>query len=261
MKHRWIENCRVDSYLWALLRARGEDETVLDREIARTLLILRWQRAIQPYVGFFKKYVRLLQTAWRYIHGRYRGARPPVYQHPLAPSGAAFGGAFTATGTGFAFPNPPAAPAAPAAPTAPIPNAGIRTGEVVAYRCWILKDGLLYSAYQSEFVWPPGEVVEGDPHDDYEGIHGFKDRLSACQYIQLFEDAHARGIFSHLEVPPDASIVSGTVALWGTIVEHERGYRASYAAVKSIDDSPNYDDAAIRKTYKLNRKRKVKRDE
>ena len=50
--------------------------------------------------------------------------------------------------------------------------------------------------------------------------------------------------------------VTGTVDLWGDVFEHERGYRASKAAVRSIDDSPHYDAKALRKLYGLNKRKK-----
>ena len=54
------------------------------------------------------------------------------------------------------------------------------------------------------------------------------------------------------------TIVSGKVYLWGEVVEHERGYRASKAAVASIDSSPNYNATVLRKRYGLTRARKKK---
>jgi hypothetical protein len=35
--------------------------------------------------------------------------------------------------------------------------------------------------------------------------------------------------------PSQHSMALGTIEMWGEIVEHERGYRASFARVKSID--------------------------
>ena len=35
------------------------------------------------------------------------------------------------------------------------------------------------------------------------------------------------------------------------MVEHERGYRAQFARIVVIDDSPHYDAAALRKLYKI----------
>lgn len=41
-------------------------------------------------------------------------------------------------------------------------------------------------------------------------------------------------VFMELEVYPSTYIV-GTVYMWGEVVEHERGYRAEYASIKSLD--------------------------
>ena len=66
---------------------------------------------------------------------------------------------------------------------------------------------------------------------------------SACSYVGWNEDK-------------DNILVTGTVDLWGDVYEHVRGYRASKATIASIDDSPNYDAAVLRKLYGLNKKRK-----
>jgi hypothetical protein len=96
---------------------------------------------------------------------------------------------------------------------------------------------LLYSAYQDHVCWKPGEIMEGDPSVYGEGIHAFKDLLGMGHYGNLYLE--------------EGTIVSGTVELWGEVYEHERGYRASKAAIASIDDSPFYDAAALRKLYGL----------
>jgi len=45
------------------------------------------------------------------------------------------------------------------------------------------------------------------------------------------------------------SFALGTVHLWGEVVEHERGYRASHAAVRSIDEAYGVDLADLRNRY------------
>lgn len=97
--------------------------------------------------------------------------------------------------------------------------------------------------FMEQVVWEPDKPMEGAPDVDIdEGVHAFKDRLAVGDY----------GYRPHSGV----TVVSGTVELWGMVIEHERGYRAQYAAIKSIDDSPFYDAKAIRKRYGLTRRRR-----
>ena len=92
------------------------------------------------------------------------------------------------------------------------------------------------------------KTAEGDPSQPNQGVHGFKYRYDACSYLSGFETLDSFGV--------EAAVISGTVELWGNVYEHTRGYRASKARIASIDDSPNYDAAALRKKYGLNRRRK-----
>lgn len=105
--------------------------------------------------------------------------------------------------------------------TAPIPISEILIGEIVAWRAWHVESGYLKS-YSQDVVWPPGEPVTGKvpSGEDGGGIHAFRDRR------RLFEFMKNGG-----------PMVWGSVALWGDIVEHELGYRAENAAVRSIDGS------------------------
>jgi hypothetical protein len=123
---------------------------------------------------------------------------------------------------------------------------GIVAGEIIGYRCWRIENGLLRSVYQSD-VWQPGQILEGRELGDWDqrGIHAWKDSGSEQyhDYIRsylnqgsdpftamiLWGKTSARGV----EARP--AMVTGTVFLWGDVVEHERGYRAEYARVRSLD--------------------------
>ena len=215
---RW----NLDDYTATLLSSKGDDEYAVSREVKRTLRSPRyvWYRFTQ---------------VWRYVRGRHWRAGSQVHGSPVAPPGGSAGGYTIPPGYTVSIPT-----TSPITTGGTFEDAGIRAGEVVAYRCWWLNkdDGLLHSMYQSEFVWRPGETVEGDPARPNEGVHGFKRRLDACAYMHGY-DEHP------------AAIVSGTVDLWGEVYEHERGYRASKARIASIDDSPHYDAAALRRLYKI----------
>lgn len=102
----------------------------------------------------------------------------------------------------------------------PVERAGIKVGEIIAYRIWLIKDGYLES-YSAERIWAPEEKMSGKPSDNgMDGIWAFKDK--------------GRAIKKMLET--STSSVYGSVKLWGKVVEHELGYRAEYAKIISLDD-------------------------
>jgi hypothetical protein len=233
---RWLEQRREDSYLDDLMRTKGQDDGIVSSEIGRVLFSVRMRSRVAPWIVLAKSPWYFLCDAWEYVHGRYRKAGPPVYSSPVIQSS---GGAGTigvaAAGPGFA---PIAVP--PANPAPAFDDAGVRAGEVTAYRCWRLEpDGMLHSMHMSSFWWVPGQVMEGKPEPpDNDGIHAFKSPVDAYSY------AGPTGGLNRV-------IVTGKVDLWGDVYEHERGYRASKARISAIDDSPYYDAAALRKLYKI----------
>lgn len=245
---RRSRNDATDMYASLMLRPldQGELDRVTDNRIKSILFWERWQRHSEPYLAIFK-------LAGEFIRGRYRQSAKKVRSSTDPASGTSAGASgipvtqfagpagFTAGYAGVAT----AAPASSGGVAGPVfEDAGIKAGEVVAYRAWRLRDGILYSCYQSNFSWKPGETVEGNPDNLSEGVHAFKSMLNACRYGVSYDG--------------DGKIVTGTVELWGDVYEHERGYRASKAAIKWIDDSPEYDAKALRKLYELTRSRKKK---
>jgi hypothetical protein len=225
-----------DGYLRALIDSRGGDDKVVDLEVKKVLFWLRLQQALLPWFTLARSTAQLGRLAWEKTGGRYwKSDQKNNGSAGQTSGGGAGAGGFTAASVGT-FNIPTASPA----PT--IEDAGIRAGEITAYRCWRLgANGLLYSMIMRECVWKPGQIMEGDV--ERYGIHGFKSLLAVGGYG-----------YSQHEI-----IVSGTIEMWGTVVEHERGYRSSKAAVASIDDSPDYDAKALRKTYGLVKRRKKKK--
>lgn len=241
----------TDMYADLMLRPldQGELDRVTDNRVKSILFWERWHRHSEPYLAIFK-------LAGEFVRGRYRQSTKKIRSSTDPASGTSTGtsgipvtqfagpAGFTA---GFAG-STTAGPASSGGVTGPVfEDAGIKAGEVVAYRAWRLRDGILHSCYRSDFPWQPGEVVEGDPDKLSEGVHAFKSLLNACRYGVGYD-----------EYSSDEKIVTGTVELWGDVYEHERGYRASKAAIKWIDDSPEYDAKALRKLYGLTRIRKKK---
>jgi hypothetical protein len=150
----------------------------------------------------------------------------------------------------FTKPEPPA-----------IPYAGIRAGELIGHRLWWLIDGQLCSLAHRR-IWQPGETVAGDTQklvNDWSfllgpniwgGTYAFfsaeqmggeiKDCLEA---IQSSNDTRQRLAGMSALLSPlfwrgsleAGGVVAGTIKMWGEVIEHERGYRAEFAKLNSID--------------------------
>ncbi len=109
-------------------------------------------------------------------------------------------------------------------PLTSLPNSGLETGEIIAWRHWFSFDDsqFLLSVRKVDNhypIWPPGEPMTGEPSDyNTAGVHAWKTKRAALEYMNAC----------------NAGVV-GRVALWGEIIEHERGYRAQYAKVVSLD--------------------------
>lgn len=125
-------------------------------------------------------------------------------------------------------------------PKLPLKRESIACGEIIGHRCWLVITAnscpLLRSVYQEDF-WPPNAPLEGRGLEDWNsrGIHAWKhpDSKQFFEYIRSYLD-NSHSLLSY-EIPYHHAVVTGTVALWGDVVEHEHGYRAEFARVKSID--------------------------
>ena len=102
-----------------------------------------------------------------------------------------------------------------------------RAGEIIGWRSWRLRNGLLNSVFVS-YTWHPGVFERSsakrygpseDPAGDNLGYHAFRDKEQAEQ------DASWHGWYP---------AVIGSVAMWGEVIEHQYGWRSEYAAVRSI---------------------------
>lgn len=143
-------------------------------------------------------------------------------------------------------------------PTKPIEDAGIRAGEVIARRCWRVIRDRLHSTYQQKHVWKPGEPMTGDVRHEY-GVHAFKEDSSIEEYIlenRIYDQAFIIIADGGWVRPKTTPFAVGTILLWGEIVEHERGYRAEFAKIASIDRVEGADEdpgmlERLRTTYAL----------
>ena len=134
-----------------------------------------------------------------------------------------------------------------ARPKPPLRRDGVVAGEIVGYRCWRVENGLLRSVYQTD-VWNPGHVLEGRELGDWDsrGIHAWKDSGSKEYHDYIRSYLNRDGGISwtvvggmiqlddHERIGKPA-MATGTAFLWGDVVEHQRGWRAEYARVRSLD--------------------------
>lgn len=252
---KWVLKRMDERFVEGLFDAQmaGKLDEHTGRQVRWILLSLRWQRAIYPYLQIFK-------LMWEIVRGKYWRAAKKIHSgsDPASSTGPGAGGVPVAQFTSYAggFTSGGSGPAGttagviitnsgPGYPTASVfEDSGIKAGEVTGYRCWLLNQdtGLLHSIIYTEYVWEPGKTYEGDPSDGHAGIYAYKSVL----------DLHNYG-------SPDPNHVSGTIDMWGEVYEHTRGYRAQYAAIASIDDSPHYDAAKLRELYGLNKKKRKKK--
>jgi len=112
----------------------------------------------------------------------------------------------------------------------PVPSCAPETGEIIGYRAWRVwwerPDKPFLGALHRTVYWMPGEPMQGSLHaDDNGGVFAYK--LSGLVMGHLAETrAGQKGQIYAL----------GTVKMWGTVYEHEYGYRAEFAKVVGIDD-------------------------
>lgn len=138
-------------------------------------------------------------------------------------------------------------------PKPPLKREGIVAGEIVGFRCWRVEHGLLRSVYQGDH-WHPGQVLQGRELGDWDsrGIHAWKDPaskeyhdyirgyLNNCDPVMIWAPF---GVDINRPTEKRPAMVTGTAYLWGDVVEHERGWRAEFARVRSLDWL--YPDAAM----------------
>lgn len=100
-------------------------------------------------------------------------------------------------------------------------------GYITAIRQWQF-ERLLHSIVVT-YTWEPWTPAEGDPYVPYTmNQHGLGVYAVKLDYEKLLGEYWEYG-----------KIVTGTVALWGKIVEHEWGYRAQYAYPLSFEHCTN----------------------
>jgi hypothetical protein len=111
-----------------------------------------------------------------------------------------------------------------AEPLPPVEHAGTTFGELVGWRIWGLSHGYLTS-YSADYAWLPGHPAEGAVEDHGNGgVWAFKEAPRA------FKKA-LDSVGSNLV----EGWVTGSIWMYGEVVEHQIGYRSQYATVRSIE--------------------------
>ena len=119
----------------------------------------------------------------------------------------------------------------------------IRAGEIIGWRFWRLRNGLLNSVIVP-YTWRPGVFERSSSKQrgfKNPGYHAFRDKEQA-----------KREAFFHACWSP---CVIGSVAMWGEVIEHQYGWRSEYAAVQSITEITG-DNSLWSKQYLLQELRK-----
>jgi hypothetical protein len=190
--------------------------------------------------------------------GGYRQADPTAYGHPADSTSDGAGGADS---DGAAVNNTGRAPRLRAGIDARravksdaervIPYAGIRIGELTGYRVWWIIEGALCSLGHRR-LWQPGEVISGDVDDTirlngniWGGVYSFASAEKREEVLlnemqdRIVGTTRMAGLgisFAMLGPAHEAqAFVTGTIKMWGEVVEHEYGYRAQLSTVRSLD--------------------------
>jgi hypothetical protein len=175
-------------------------------------------------------------------NGQHRRASAPAYGRPLDRADHGARGAVTFPSAFLTWDIAKAEPPQP--PT--IPYAGIRTGEIIGHRLWWVIGSSICSLAHDR-IWLPDETISADTNECicdgpiyriWGGTYAFASR-ERCENEARFL-LEMRGfqwgvpVFAGWMIAVDG-FVAGTVKMWGDVVEHETGYRAQFAKLRSLD--------------------------
>lgn len=126
------------------------------------------------------------------------------------------------------------------APPKPKLATTIKHGEITAWRAWKVSPGGYLHSMSAGTMWSPGQPmsIAAGPQglgglDDGFGVHAWKIEAQAHDYIAGSLDA-----------------IVGEVELWGEVIEHQEGYRAEYAKIKSLNwATPNLNLRDLQRRY------------
>jgi hypothetical protein len=115
-------------------------------------------------------------------------------------------------------------------------------GEIVGHRYWVVSwDGNLFGPHSWRH-WHPDEAMSGEvSKSGHVGVYALKTRDLVERFVANVTARRelAKTWRSPPLLPPQqghVALVVGTVSLWGTIWEHETGFRAQFGRVRTIDE-------------------------
>lgn len=167
-------------------------------------------------------------------HGRHRSPASKAQGYPTQARSSAYARAKSVLYSPAYFtwdePEPPA-----------VTDAGIRAGEITALRAWRVRGGRLFSVYIEGHEWFPGQPASGDVNGNSRGVHAFRGLQDVHSYLAMkrMEEQwihRVTDVFYDLPSQQERQgYVIGTIELWGNVIEHERGYRAEFGQIASLD--------------------------
>jgi len=109
-----------------------------------------------------------------------------------------------------------------------LPKDDARRVDLIGWRIWRVTSLGYLQAITADSIYMPGVAMVahteiGDAQSTASGVHAFKDFAGVAKE----SDDYRKQV--------GGAYAIGTVQLWGEVVEHERGYRAERAMIRSID--------------------------
>jgi hypothetical protein len=174
-------------------------------------------------------------------YGQHRGTYQTVYGSPTGRTSAGGGAITPGDPLKVTVIRPSANPELHT-----LENAGIRAGSIIAHRMWIYRAGISPGLRSLAMIcyWPETGLMTGDV-STY-GVYSFNSEEHLKE--------HKAGVLTLPFLIGGLTAVFGTVAIWGQVVEHERGYRSEFARIKSLTSAIGIDKGDlpdIRAYYKV----------
>jgi hypothetical protein len=116
-------------------------------------------------------------------------------------------------------------------------------GEIIGHRYWVVSWGGNLFGPHSWCHWHPDEAMSGNVNrSGHVGVYALKTKDLVEGFVanvsarrELAKTWRSPPLLPPPNLEGPVALAIGTVSLWGTIWEHERGFRAQFGRVRSID--------------------------
>lgn len=131
-------------------------------------------------------------------------------------------------------------------------------GEIVGHRYWVVAwDGHLFGPHSWRHWHPEGPMLGSDLNRrGHSGVYALKTRDQVEEFVASVSARRdlAKTWRSPPLLPPTpekqpVALAIGTVSLWGTVWEHETGFRAEFGRVRTIDAWLVGEEFELRQTH------------